>query len=252
MAGTMRSIVKSGLEFVIVRTGFAGAWRALRSRRAIILAYHNIVPEGEPRRGDSSLHLPLDEFTRQLDLLQQQARLVPLHELLASSGKVRKPLAAITFDDAYRGALQLGIPEIVNRGLSATVFVPPGLMGEDGFWWDVVSSSQPGGMQKGLRDDVIWNQAGKQDQILRLRGLSGSTTPGLPPLYRPASADEVREVSLQPGISLGSHTWSHVNLAAVPVEEAQEEMTRSFNWLKDLSSFAKVLSYPYGLWRPEL
>jgi peptidoglycan/xylan/chitin deacetylase (PgdA/CDA1 family) len=248
----MRRLAKRSLEFMIVQTGLAGAWRVLRPNRALILAYHNVVPSGELRRGDSSLHLPLDEFTHQLDLLGKHFRVIPLHDLLSSGGEAPGPVAAITFDDAYRGAITLGIPEVVKRGLPAMVFVSPGLLGGSGFWWDVVSSSEPGGMQKGLRENAIWNQAGKQHQILRLRGLSGSTTPGLPSLYRPASADEVREVSRQPGISLGSHTWSHVNLAAVEPTEALQEMTRSFNWLEHFSSFAKVLSYPYGSWNSEL
>ena len=55
--------------------------RALR-QRAVIFAYHNVVPDRWTGGGDRSLHLPLSDFCAQLDILQATHDIVPLRQLL--------------------------------------------------------------------------------------------------------------------------------------------------------------------------
>lgn len=248
----MKGLVKGAVESLIVRTGTAAALRATGARRALILAYHNIVPVGDPLRGDSSLHLPVDEFQSQLDILVKHYSVVPLQELLSGTASDRKHTAVITFDDAYRGALRLGVPELVKKGLPATIFVPPGLLGTKGFWWDQVSGDSGTPIPPLVRKKALWGHAGRQASILSWA--TGSTTldADLPPHLQPADEEEAVETGNLPRISLGSHTWSHVNLAAVPREEARSELRRSIEWLRSVSLSCNVISYPYGCWTPEL
>jgi peptidoglycan/xylan/chitin deacetylase (PgdA/CDA1 family) len=210
------------------------------------------VPAGDPLLGDRSLHLPLDEFQPQLDLLETHFRVVPLQELLSSAGCGQKHTAAITFDDAYRGTLSLGVPELIKRGLPATIFVPPGLLGSRGFWWDRVSKDSEEGIPPSVREKALWDHAGRQPSILDWAATFTSQDPDLPTHFKPAAEEEVLEAASCRGISLASHTWSHVNLAAVPREEACSELKRSFDWLRACSSSSTVISYPYGCWTPHL
>jgi peptidoglycan/xylan/chitin deacetylase (PgdA/CDA1 family) len=57
--------------------------------------------------------------------------------------------------------------------------------------------------------------------------------------------------SQQPGITFGSHTWSHRNLSALSAEELERELAPSLAWLR--SRFVNTipwLTYPYGLSSP--
>jgi peptidoglycan/xylan/chitin deacetylase (PgdA/CDA1 family) len=248
----MRKYLKRVAELGLVRSGLARIGRSGGGRKAVILAYHNVVPSGHPRLGDSSLHLPVDEFRNQLDLLDQCFDLVPLRRILAGEPGEGRPLAAITFDDSYRGTVDIGIPELLGRGLPATVFVPPGLLGASAFWWDVISDAKLGGIRPAVRDFALRELGGRQSAILEWASSQGLIGGPLPELYRPVGEEEARELARLPGISLGSHTWSHVNLSRVPPEEAQAELNRSLEWLEGTPSFERVVSYPYGAWDPGL
>ena len=145
----MRRVLKGSLEWLMVNCGAAAASRLLvASKRPLILAYHNILPEGAPPSGDLSLHLPRSEFARQLDYLAESFEVVCLSRIVDESPGDR-PRLAITFDDAYRGAVKLGIHELTERNLPATVFVAPGLLGSPGFWWDQYARPD-----QGLPDEV--------------------------------------------------------------------------------------------------
>ena len=111
----MRGSLKRGAELALVRSGLAGAWRRASGRDVVVLAYHNVVPSGDNPAGDSSLHLPLSSFSAQIDVLCETHSVVPLRDLMGAGRRERKPLAAITFDDAYRGALELGLPELLRE-----------------------------------------------------------------------------------------------------------------------------------------
>ena len=254
----MRRIIKRALELGVVRSGLASARRATGVQKAVILAYHNVVPSHDRPMGDSSLHLPIDEFRIQLDLLEGRFALVPVDHLLSGDLDTDEPVVAITFDDAYRGSLELGIAELNSRGHPAMVFVPPGLLGEAGFWWDLLSEEDSGGVRPDVRDFALETLGGKQEAVLQWASSLGRGGRELPDLYRPADEEEVLEVAGQDGISLGSHTWNHVSLTAVSAAEAQVELRKPIDWLAGLPSSRKVkrclevISYPYGKWNPSL
>ncbi|HVI72058.1 MAG TPA: hypothetical protein VM656_11280, partial [Pyrinomonadaceae bacterium] len=131
----LRSSLKHAAEFGLTAFGATRLARARHKAHTLVLAYHNVVPEGEAARGDTSLHLPQRDFSQQLDLLQRTHHVIPLTDL-ATAHKTAKPRAIITFDDAYAGALEAGVVELQKRSLPATVFVTPAFVGGAAFWWD--------------------------------------------------------------------------------------------------------------------
>jgi peptidoglycan/xylan/chitin deacetylase (PgdA/CDA1 family) len=56
----------------------------------------------------------------------------------------------------------------------------------------------------------------------------------------------------QPGITAGSHTWSHVNLAALTASEISTEINQTRDWLRDAFGEKAIswIAYPYGLDSP--
>jgi peptidoglycan/xylan/chitin deacetylase (PgdA/CDA1 family) len=238
---------KTVIEQGVLLTGFAGFSRRRNRQRALVLLYHNVIPEGTKPAGELSLHLPLEDFRRHLDHLDRSCDVVPLEalvdEVAPSKGRVR---VAITFDDAYVGALTVGVPELVRRGMPATIFVPPGLFGRR-TWWDVVASQTMGEMPEARRTDLLTRLGGNWEAILG----SGDGMPGhLPEI---AEESQVLHAAALPGITIGSHTWMHPNLSVISPDNLHTELARSMDWLRTrFPGRMPLVSYPYGLSSPSV
>lgn len=222
---------------------------ALRAHRGrmVVLAYHDVLPQGETVSGDASLHLAQEKFARQLDALVQSHEVVPITALFDAPPTSRGPRAVITFDDAYQGSLSAGVHELAKRGLPATIFVTPGLL-DSTPWWDILAAQNHGAVAEELRRHALGDLRGDGTAILRAattgpaRSATGSRLP------RIASETELAAAASKPGITLGSHSWSHRNLSTLAGAELETELARPLAWLQ--SRFAATvpwLSYPYGL-----
>ncbi len=213
----------------------------------LVLAYHNIVPDGLPPSGDRSLHLPLGVFRRQLDLVVRIASVVPVREALAPPAG-RQPRVAITFDDAYAGAVELGLPELARRGLPATLFVAPGCLGTDGFWWDrfAPETSWPSNQ----RHHLLTAQGGIDSKVRAWALETGLPARATSAWHRVAPEDEIR-ARTYPGLVIGAHSWSHPNLAALDHAGLHEELLRPLEWLRQrFDNALPWLAYPYGIVSP--
>ena len=252
MAEKTRDLLKGFVESTFTRSG--GAWLARRRKRGdtLVLAYHNIVPTGSVIAGDRSLHLPQLSFARQLDALQRTHSIVPLAELLSSdsiSPNSERPRVAITFDDACQGAVTAGIEDLASRGLPATVFVAPSFVGGRSFCWDALSGSQ--GLSDEDREKSLDMLAGLDDRIRSWALRSGRTLLEVPAHQTAATMEQLQRIDKLPGISLGSHTWSHPNLPRIPEEQLKNELSRPLEWLREnFQSVIPWLAYPYGLATP--
>jgi peptidoglycan/xylan/chitin deacetylase (PgdA/CDA1 family) len=196
--------------------------------------------------GDSSLHLPRAAFSGQLDALLEMADVVPLDAALsAGSAGSGRPRVAITFDDAYRGAVLTGVRELVERDLPATIFVPPALLNDGIFWWDALTPDGMPGLAPEIRDDALRRMAGKGSEILEHHGCTDTSR--IPAWARGATESELRDAARQPGITLASHSWSHPNLAALSPDELEGELRRPLAWLRErFTGVLPYISYPYG------
>lgn len=239
----MRAALKSTAELVLARGGAARIARSLRRRQAVVLTYHNIRPDGASSAGDASLHLPRRAFIEQVEALRSTHEIVPLDALLEPVSDSRaRPRAAITFDDTYRGAVTIGVDELQKRGIPATMFVAPGCLGDQTFWWDRLAVPSLGEIEPAVRHRALHQLAGQGHRIeAPAIGMPGSD-------MRSATESEIHEaLARHPGLSVGSHSWSHPNLAALGAAELSEELDRPLAWLRQ--RFARAtpwVSYPYG------
>ena len=210
----------------------------------LVLAYHNVLPEGSPPAGDLSLHLPQREFARQLDVLAQTHQVVPIDALGEAPSAFERPRVVITFDDAYAGALSCGVDELVKRRMPATIFVAPGLLGSV-TWWDVLAARGSGVIAEDVRQNALFALGGRTDAILAGADLRAGAHREL---ARIGTESDLSAAALQPGITIGSHTWSHPNLSALETTAVDAELTRARQWIDArFPNSVPWLAYPYGL-----
>jgi len=244
----MMTPLKRAAEWLLLASGIATLTRALRRGRALVLAFHNIVPDGERPVGDTSLHLPQRSFARQLDLLVNTHDVVPLADLARVPDRGARPRLVLTFDDAYRGAVTAGIAEVARRGLPATIFVAPAFIGGGSFWWDVFADAQVGALEPGTRQEALDRFAGRDRDIQPWAMERGLPRQQLPWHATVADDAELAQATRAPGVTLGSHSWSHPNLTRLPEPALREELERPLAWLRQRAlPMVPWLAYPYGL-----
>lgn len=242
----MHPLIKRQLEATLASRFVSSVSRQRTKGKRLILAYHGVMPEGASPVGEQSLFVAQRTFAAQLDMLREVADVAPL-DRIDEEGDGR-PRVAITLDDAYKGAVCEGVTELVKRHLPATIFVAPGLLGGRVFWWDALSSAN-GVLDISVRDHALNALAGSDMRIRQWASTTElGTTANLPDYARSATVEELRAAVRHPEITLGSHTWSHRNLARLDIAEIVDEVTRSRAALRGQfgSRVIDWLAYPYG------
>ena len=125
-----------------------------RARGDTVIVYHAIgcVPRNAP---EFNGFIRPDRFAAQMEYLAQRRRVVDLDALLEHDQSAGPPRVAITFDDAYRSALDHAVPVLRDMGLPATFFVPTKWIGASNAWdpqsgveRDLMSAEQLAGLAR--------------------------------------------------------------------------------------------------------
>jgi len=244
----MNPALKHLAEGTLVRSGVERLARRTRRGRTLVLGYHNVLPHGEPISGDRNLHLPQREFSRQLDVIAQTHDVIPIESIGRDSARTTRPRVIITFDDAYMGALTAGVEELTKRGMPATFFVAPALI-DSVSWWDTLAERADGTVSGDTRRQVLETLGGNAEAVLRWANSTAVASRSNQHLPRIGTMTQLTRAASQPGVTLGSHSWSHANLCALPEAALEAELSHSKEWLRSRFSCAVPwLSYPYGLY----
>lgn len=218
----------------------------IRGKR-LILAYHGIVPEGAAPAGERTLFVAQRDFAEHLDVLAEIADVSPL-DRIDQPGDGR-PRVAITFDDAYRGAAVEGVRELAKRNLPATIFVAPGRLNDHVFWWDALANASQN-LDENVRAHALHALGGADERVRAWAASSDLPSSDVLPAYaQTATLAELRVAVRAAGITVGSHSWSHANLAALSAADVALELKRSRDWLRAEFGEKAIpwVAYPYGL-----
>lgn len=245
MNGHAKAFVEKGIRWV----GLPAALRTAYRHHVMVLAYHNIVPDGESIIGDRSLHLERRQFARQLDWIRRTYDVVPLTAIFDDQQTRGRPRAVITFDDAYRGAVVAGVQELVDRDMPATIFVAPAFVGGRPFWWDVLAAERGSALSAEVRQYAVDVLDGRNDRVLAWARENNVMIRRVPSHQTVATEEELASCARLGKITLGSHTWSHPNLSRVlTTSDLEAELRIPLEWLQSRFECAiPWLTYPYGI-----
>ena len=203
-----------------------------------MLAYHNIVPAPLAGHGDASLHLPVDVLHTQLELARKEADLVDLPTLMRERERQGRRVA-VTFDDAYVGCVEHGLPACTASGVVPTVFVAPDLLGTVPPW---DARAQAGQWTPTDRSEFLGVRQGREAAERR------PAWSDVPAEYRIATGTLLARAVRGGGVHIGNHSMSHANLASLSAAEVCDEIARSAAALATYGdAVVPFVAYPYGM-----
>ncbi len=222
---------------------------------AVVLCYHNVVATDD-RGADRALHLPVEDLRAQLAWVQRHFEVVTLDELYAHerAGRSLRGLAAITFDDAYRGCIVHGRAVLRALGLPATVFVPTAAPdSEQPFWWDLlppeVTANESG------RARALEELAGDREAILAAQQTSAASGSAARPLHRdclPATWAELAAAQDE-RFQMEAHSVTHRTLPRLDAAALRRELDEAAARIEQrLGRRPTWLAYPYGRFSPDV
>lgn len=231
--------------------------------RGAILAYHNVIPDGQPA---PALHNTVSQLRDQLSLLRDRGySFIPLAEFFRrqTEGRSVAGCIAITFDDAYHG-LVLAAPVLEQLSAPATVFVPTGSIGTGQFyWWDVLDrltekealgiwpalGPERAEWRQVLRDRILAGGNGFPQAGFRADMSGSSEARDLEEWYRPMSWEELAAWLRPSGMSCAPHTVHHPLLPRLDAATQTREMSLSLEELRRrFPGTLPIIGYPFGLY----
>ena len=217
----------------------SGAARLGNARRRIVLCYHTVGDQPIPANPNSVI--PSARFRRQMELVRSSGRsVVPLHTV--AGGEAPPEAVALTFDDGYRGCLEVVAPILEDFRFTATFFVCPGFVDRrDAKWDDLLAVGMEGFTKKILRrpraavDAEVAAVTARRGEALRRRCAEALL-----------DWDELRELTRR-GFAVESHSMNHYYLSAQTPELQAAEISQSKARLEaELGRPVELLAYPFG------
>jgi len=249
---------------------------ALRDR-ALIIMFHRFENRDLGVHGDR-----VEDVTSMLALLRRaKVDFVPLDDLVSGLSREgddrrnRRPQVAITIDDGYTDALDIGAPAFAAYDCPATVFVVPGIIdGNDWFWWDkiafMLARTSRDRLDIAIGQDRMTATLGtpadsnraRHDLIERLKRVPNHERlaslvnlekhldvqlPIAPPARYQVSGWEALRASENDVLRFGAHTQSHPILRMCSDAESMDEMRHSLDRVNaELKWPSGVFCYPNG------
>ncbi len=224
----------------------AGIFSLATRGRLRILAYHGI-PDSRA-------------FARQLDWVLARGYTTvtgsTVADAVAAGRKLPERPIWITFDDGAPEVVQVGLPLLVERGITATAFVCAGLIDtRTPHWWEVVDDAVSLGVVNksdvGTTEGPAVRARLKEMEDERRRAIVDEFASRLAQQRRDSehsqlTSDEVR-TWVRAGQEVGNHTWDHPCLDQCAPREQERQVRVAHEALSDmLEAPPDVFAWPNG------
>lgn len=267
----IRSWIKTGAAAVLSRTGMDRIAGTLAGSRGepVVIGYHRVVEDFAASAATSipSMLISRKMLERHLDWIGRRFRFVCLDELgarLDGSDRSRDAVAAITFDDGYRDFYEFAFPLLKRKGIPAAVFVVTGLVNTTGVPIHdklylllvrrfATRTWKPGGLgiharnpyqaTRTLLEDLP--QESLQRIVAALESEESLPEDTFTPFH--SLTWEMIERLHGAGVTIGSHTRTHVLMTNESGQRVMDEVTRSREEIeRRLGTQVRHFAYPSG------
>ncbi|MFA6715796.1 MAG: polysaccharide deacetylase family protein [Victivallaceae bacterium] len=227
----------------------------------IVLLYHRVC---EIKNDYQQLAVSPENFDAQIDFLNRN---YPVLRFEDDWGKAKKTSFCITFDDGYADNLHNALPVLNKYSVPATFFIASGNIQSGGeFWWDQIEQilsktkikfdklnlSIPPTVPK--EEAVVQIQlALKSFSVQERRKFIGQLVKqaqvelNTRTQYRPLTIEELKQLSENELVTIGSHTVNHPRLAELPQSDQEYEINTGKAELEAiLGNPVDTFSYPFG------
>jgi peptidoglycan/xylan/chitin deacetylase (PgdA/CDA1 family) len=242
-----------------------------------ILVYHGIDEAGNTTY--NSRFFSQAVFEKQLQFFKEYFHIISLDDFYKKNFHEKRSTIAITFDDGYANNFHRAFPLLVKYNLPATFFITTiHDAGFDILWTDALDlSSAVSNKSFELRGEHFSKKGKsgyysektgkslkencknygfdyKAELIKKLPGLSSVLSDKQFNDYHILlNADEIKQLSNSPLITIGSHGYYHNCLERIPLTDAQREMQLSKNYLeKIIHKKVDAFAFPDGRYSEEL
>lgn len=253
---------------------------AARNFPIAILMYHTLGPDDDDF--DAWTVVRVADFKQQMAFVRRHYDIVSLDEALEGRERSGRPRAVVTFDDGDVGLYRHLLPIVEELALPVTIYVATGAV-ETGqqYWFDRLmnglQSATPlafdlslPGLPKGMigseRGERNWLAIGAlldhlktvepnvRESACRELLAKAATLQQIPHVaLGPMTVDQVREISRNPLITLGSHTHCHSLLDQLRLDDAVASVDQSCRLLEQWTGRApRHFAYPNGNHSPAL
>jgi peptidoglycan/xylan/chitin deacetylase (PgdA/CDA1 family) len=285
-ASRWRWNLKTALATTISRAHDHGLADALARghERPLVIGYHRVVDDfaAEAKTAMPSMLTSARMFERHLDCIARNFQFVSVDDIgerLASGRPFGRPVAAITFDDGYYDNYEFAFPILKRKGIPAAVFVVTDLIGTNEWqvhdklyhlvskafstWSDPRREMTSLLKALGLDADMITNTRGATqhpqaavsallptlplaDVRRVMAGLEACVGNGFHDIPRTLAWSDLKTMHRH-GITIGSHTRSHVSLTTETPEIVAEELAGSKREIESqLGAPVNHFAYPGG------
>lgn len=251
------------LAYVTLLFCFGGVRRARRKLAergaVIILTFHRVLDEDSNQKSSSLPGIIIREgtFRKLAKYLVQHCDPVNL-ERAVPGGDRSKLRVAITFDDGWRDNYSSALPIAKSFGLPFTVFICPGLVGQNNPFWpeQVAALLSIGKASSKTIEEVIeglkHQSATDRDAYLEsLRKASSQSYRRVSEIDQLLSWGEIKKMRAA-GVTFGSHTQTHQILTTIPKKSAATELRQSKSAIEaEIGEPCTTFAYPNGNCSPE-
>ncbi len=242
--------------------------RLSRAQAGLVLVYHRLGDQHEPRESRLDPAMGASLFEAQVDYLRKRYDVVPARELLTAVKRRRRGRrlpVAITFDDDLPSHVRVAMPVLRRLGLPATFFLCGASLNQPfAFWWqrlqiavdagdlDGGSLARLLGREPAAAEPIDVHQAsaaiiamspGRREQAAESLGeLIGGDPPeaGL-------RAESVRTLA-NAGFEIGFHTRDHHALPALDDDRLAHALDEGCSELAGLATTEiRSVAYPFGM-----
>ncbi len=276
--------IKSTFYHCILNTRLHHIARALTSKSIRVIMYHGIVSDDEPIQ--CWWQLKKSKFIRQIRYLKKHFNIISLNQacnLLYRKHSIPPKSIVITFDDGYRNYLTHALPILKNNNIPSTIYIPTGpVVKKEIIWADqlylslyeydknIIDLSEIGlgywpidskGKKQIAIDSIInllkdlpANE--RRNKMIKIYDTIDTSLNGEEIARSPfvlLEPEEIKLLSKEDLITIGSHSVSHEPLTSLSFEAAVEEIHESKKYLEKITGMQiEHFCYPAGFYNDQI